>query len=319
MLDEHYLRTYHESNMKDNFVIENGILIQCEGTKYTKIPDGVRRINKDSLADSYFVEELYIPSTVEEVEIGALQGSSQLRKLIMPARFIISWDSVSTYRLDTKYSGNIDTSAIFWSFFASSNGGFNLSKLKEVVIFGEEKELDLSYFDWDRLQRYNQDIVLRIENEVTCIKLGDKVKRDSFSKQPITPRIYINNYVENVQIDAPKGWNERNILFCAPKANAVETTDNSVELTLSPRENWHDDTRWDCLIRINISAITYLYPVELSCYESEKHQGCKLLLLGNRIEDIPLEQLKRETYPSVVVWEDYDTVYNKLKAKGWTR
>lgn len=67
----------------------------------------------------------------------------------------------------------------------------------------------------------------------------------------------------------------------------------------------------------NVSAITYLYPVELDCYETEKHQGCKLLLLGNRIEEIPLDNLNREAYPHVIVWEDYDTVYGKLKAKGW--
>lgn len=94
--------------------------------------------------------------------------------------------------------------------------------------------------------------------------------------------------------------------------------DNSVELTLAPREVFCKDKRWSCPIKINVSAITYLYPVELDCYETEKHQGCKLLLLGNRIEEIPIEILNREAYPHVIVWEDYDTVYNKLKVKGWT-
>ena len=298
--------------MNDIFEIKNGILIHWEGNKITKIPEEVREIKKDTIEYPFLSEELYLPDSLEHVEVEALSSLHSLRKLKIPARFFSSWDSNNSYRLHTKYGGRVNTSAILFSFFGLSIP----SKLQEIVIFGEEKELDWSYFDWEWLLRNNRKIVIRIENEVTSIRLGDKVIEDSYG----SPKIYINNYIEKVSIDYPPvKWDQKNILFRAPKANQTVLQDNAVELTLAPRDTFYDENRWDCPIKINISAITYLYPVELSCYESEKLQGCKLLLLGNRIEDIPLEQLTREIYPFVIVWENYDTVYNKLKAKGWTR
>lgn len=290
----------------NNFVIdENGVLISCEGTKTTEILEGVQTIRNNSINCSY-IEVLRLPNSLQTVEAEAFNGCYNLRKLIMPARFILPWDDDNIrYRLGRD---NVNTSAVFFSFF----GRYISSNLEEIVVFGEEKELDMHCLDFD------PNIIIRIENEVTSIKFWDKIRKNSY-KQDITPKVYVNNYVENVQIDAPAKWDQKNIIFRAPKPNTTETTDNSVELTLAPRVTFYNDTRWSCPIKINVSAVTYLYPVELACYESEKHQGCELLLLGNRIEDIPLEQLSRETYPSIIVWEDYETVYNKLKAKGWTR
>lgn len=296
--------------MNNNFVIENGVLIQCKGMEITKIPEGVHTIRANSISDAFSIKELYLPSTLEKVETKAFEGCNGLRKLVMPTRFTSLWDDDNMrYRLENDH---INTSAVFFSFF----GRYISSDLEEIVVFGEEKDLDLQWFDFKAIQM-RQNIVLRIENEVTSIKFGDNIK--NISHQYITPKICVNNYVENVQIDIPEKWDQKNITFRAPKPNIVETIDNSVEFTLAPRANWYNDTRWSCPIMINVSAVTYLYPVELSCFESETHLGCKLLLLGNRIEDIPLEQLSRDTYPSIIVWEDYDTVYNKLKAKGWTR
>lgn len=297
--------------MNNNFVIENGVLISCEGTEITKIPEGVHTIRANSIDCSYYIKELYLPNSLQIVEVEAFNGWHGLRKLVMPARFILPWDDNIRYRLGRD---NVNTSAVFFSFF----GRYISSDLEEIVVFGEEKDLDLQCFDFKAIQT-RQNIVLRIENEVTSIKFGDQIRKNSY-KQDITPKVYVNNYVENVQIDAPAKWDQKNIIFRAPKPNMTETTDYSVELTLAPRAaKFDNDIRWSCPIKINVSAVTYLYPVELGCYESDTHQGCKLLLLGNRIEDIPLEQLSRETYPSIIVWEDYDTVYNKLKAKGWTR
>lgn len=292
--------------MNDKFVIENGVLIQCEGMEITKIPEGVHTIRANSISYASSIKELYLPSTLEKIEVEAFTDCRHLSKLVMPARFILPWDG---YRLGRDH---VNTSAVLFSFF----GRFIPSNLEEIIVFGEEKDLDLQWFDFEAIQT-RQNIVLRIENEVTSIKFGGKIK--NISHQYITPKICVNNYVENVQIDIPEEWDQKNITFRAPKPNIVETIDNSVELTLAPRANWYNDTRWSCPIMINVSAVTYLYPVELSCFESETHLGCKLLLLGNRIEDIPLEQLSRDTYPSIIVWEDYDTVHNKLKAKGWTR
>ena len=38
--------------MNDNFVIENGVLISCEGTEITRIPEGVHTIKKDSISSN---------------------------------------------------------------------------------------------------------------------------------------------------------------------------------------------------------------------------------------------------------------------------
>ena len=300
----------------NNFVIdENGVLISCDGTKTTEILEGVQTIRNNSINCSYDIEVLRLPNSLQTVEAEAFNGCNNLRKLIMPARFVFSLDRLLAYKLYQKYGNEVSSGPVFFSFFASSFS-FSLPRdLEEIVIFGEEKELDMCCLDFERM---HPNIIIRIENEVTSIKFGDKIRKNSY-KQDITAKVYVNNYVENVQIDAPAKWDQKNIIFRAPKPNTTETTDNSVELTLAPRVTFYNDTRWSCPIMINVSAVTYLYPVELACYESEKHQGYELLLLGNRIEDIPLEQLSRETYPSIIVWEDYETVYNKLKAKGWTR
>ena len=300
--------------MNDNFVIENGVLIKCEGTEITKIPEGVHAINKDSISSAYYIKELYLPNTIDynKVELGALECCRNITKLTMPSK-LLGGDSIFSYRVRNNFKGDINTSAIFFSFFDR----YLPSNLKEIVIYGEENEIDLSILDLDYLQRNQRNFTLSIENEVTYIKLGDNFKRDTYTKEPIFPHIYINNYVENVVIDASEKWDRMSFIYRAPKANLSETTDKSVELTLAPREMSYNDKRWGCIIKINVSAITYLYPVELDCYETEKHQGCKLLLLGNRIEEIPLDNLNREAYPHVIVWEDYDTVYGKLKAKGW--
>jgi hypothetical protein len=304
--------------MNDNFVIENGVLISCEGTEITRIPEGVHTIKKDSISsnpyNAFNIKELYLPSTIDynNVEYGYLECCHKLSKITMPSK-LLKYDSKFSTEAHYKYSGTVNTSAIFFLFFGKGLP----SDLKEIVVYGDEKDLDLSILDWGYLQRNQRNFTLRIENEVTYVKLGNELRRDTYTKEPIFPHIYINNHVENVVIDASEKWDRMSFIYRAPKANLSETTDKSVELTLAPREMSYNDKRWGCLIKINVSAITYLYPVELDCYETEKHQGCKLLLLGNRIEEIPLDNLNREAYPHVIVWEDYDTVYGKLKAKGW--
>jgi hypothetical protein len=57
--------------------------------------------------------------------------------------------------------------------------------------------------------------------------------------------------------------------------------------------------------------------VEISCYEGNKHQGCELLLLGERLDEEALANLQLGDFPKVVVWEDKETVYQKLLAKDW--
>ena len=157
------------------------------------------------------------------------------------------------------------------------------------------------------------DPIIRIENELTYLKLGN-----SFGKRQ--PLIYINNYVENVEIDVDeKIWSRDLFIFRAPQPSLCKLEDCAVELTLAPRETFRDDTRWSCPIKINVAAITYLCSKEIISFESDKYFGTRLLLLGDRIGDVSLQNLNMETYPFVIVWEDEETVYSKLKEKGWTR
>jgi hypothetical protein len=57
--------------------------------------------------------------------------------------------------------------------------------------------------------------------------------------------------------------------------------------------------------------------VEISCYEGNKHPGSELLLLGEKLDEEALANLHLGDFPRVVVWEDKETVYKKLLAKGW--
>lgn len=107
-------------------------------------------------------------------------------------------------------------------------------------------------------------------------------------------------------------------IFRAPKPNSNQLNDCAIELTLAPRETFND-TRWSCPIKINVAAVTYVCSKEMTSFESDKYLGTRLLLLGDRIGDIPLQNLNVETYPFITVWEDEETVYSKLKEKGWTR
>ena len=158
---------------------------------------------------------------------------------------------------------------------------------------------------------FNQKPIIRIENEVTHIELGDY-------PEGYQPLIYINNFIENVTIDAPAGWTPDCFIFRAPKSNQNELDDSAIELTLAPRCNFHNDTRWSCPIKINTAAVTYIHPVEITCFEND-YQATRILLLGNRLDEIPIDKFSSDyMYPSIIVWEDMETVYNKLKQKGWT-
>jgi hypothetical protein len=196
-----------------------------------------------------------------------------------------------------------DRTIAFFAFFERKKP----DNLKELVIYGEEKELYLS----EKCFCFNQKPIIRIENEVTHIELGDYPK----GYQPL---IYINNFIENVTIDAPAGWSPDCFIFRAPKSNQNELDDSAIELTLAPRCNFHNDTRWSCPIKINTAAVTYIHPVEITCFEND-YQATRILLLGNRLDEIPIDKFSSDyMYPSIIVWEDMETVYNKLKQKGWT-
>ena len=295
------------------------------GEKCTRIPEGVRGINKETIKSSGCIEELYIPNSVELVELESLDGH-KLTKLTIPAKFCLTTGESNKFAIeyllqkkrtaksegsnwfdDFKERGEVyeeyDYTIAFFAFFKRKKP----DNLKELVIYGEEKELYLS----EKCFYFNQKPIIRIENEVTHIELGDY-------PEGYQPLIYINNFIENVTIDAPAGWSPDCFIFRAPKSNQNELDDSAIELTLAPRCNFHNDTRWSCPIKINTAAVTYIHPVEITCFEND-YQATRILLLGNRLDEIPIDKFSSDyMYPSIIVWEDMETVYNKLKQKGWT-
>lgn len=302
-------------------------ILKITGEKYTKIPEGTQFITKDTInIYSWEIEELHVPDSIVAIELGALKGCSNLRKLVIPAKFCLTAKEIELKYLSKKEStksdieqwldnvmqyGEYRADAALFSFFENEMP----TTLEELVIYGNETELDLSEIDLGRCFRYgrNKNLIIRIENEITSLKLGNKYG----DKKPL---IFINNYVENVTIEADeKIWSRDLFIFRAPKPNSNQLNDCAIELTLAPRETFRDDTRWSCPIKINVAAITYLCPKEMTSFESDKYLGTRLLLLGDRIGDISLQNLNMETYPFVIVWEDEETVYSKLKEKGWTR
>ena len=258
------------------------------GEKFTRIPEDVKCIKVDTIDYKWDIEELYLPETIEKVEVGALDGCLKLRKLTMPARFLCPY-------------------ATFYSFFHSTA----LPRtIEEVVIYGNEVELDLSKVDWEHFKRQAKNRKLRIENKVIALAL------QAGSNNTECSDIYINNFVEQVKVSAPSAWT-KNIHYNAPKPNISVLNANAVELTLSPRKTYYNDSRWACPIIINCSAVSYITPIEIDCYDTTNHQGTELLLLGEKLDEQDLEKLHLGDYPRVVVWEDKDTVYKKLQAKGW--
>ena len=302
-------------------------ILKITGEKYTTIPEGTQFISKDTInIYSWEIEELHVPDSIVAIELGALKGCSNLKKLVIPAKFCLTAKEIELKYLSKNEStksdieqwldnvmqyGEYRADAALFSFFENEMP----TTLEELVIYGNETELDLSEIDLGRCFRYgrNKNLIIRIENEITSLKLGNKYG----DKKPL---IFINNYIENVEIEADeKIWSRDLFIFRAPKPNLNQLDDCAIELTLAPRETFRDDARWSCPIKINVEAVTYLCPKEMTSFESDKYLGTRLLLLGDRIGDISLQNLNMETYPFVIVWEDEETVYSKLKEKGWTR
>lgn len=279
--------------------------ITITGEKITRIPDGIQVINADTLDWKFEIEELFIPDSVEKVEAAALEGCYNLRKLTMPARFLKPYDGHDYWTLSRE---GFNTSSSFFLFFK-----YPPSHLEEVVVYGDETEMDLSIISWDHFLSYSPKSkrTLRIENELISVKLPEDVSKD------YCPKIFINNYVENIEFSAPTRWTLDKFYFRAPMPDTQELEANAIELTLAPRQTYSYEERWCCPITINCSAVSYITPVEISCYEDNKHPGSELLLLGEKLDEEALANLHLGDFPRVVVWEDKETVYKKLLAKGW--
>lgn len=287
------------------------------GEKCTRIPEGVEFLNGHTIDvwTARDIEELYLPSSIKTIEVGALSlCGSKLTKLTIHNNFYLApvvnkdGDVIREFNEPTSQDLPSITSKIKALFRESR---YISASLKELVIYGEERELDLSSISIEGCFPFNKKPVIRIENEVTHLTLGDCPK-------DYKPLVYINNFIEDVTIDAPAGWTPDCFIFRVPQPNQNELDDSAIELTLAPRCNFHNDTRWSCPIKINTTAVTCIHPVEITCFENDKYQATKILLLGNRLEEIPIDKFSSECYPHIIVWEDMEIVYNKLKSKGWS-
>lgn len=286
--------------MNDKMVIE--------GKRQTVVPEGTKCLTADMIDNKYEIEELYLPNTVEKVGTKALEDLTRLRKLTMPAKFLKVYDEDDAWRI---HNQGFNTSAVFFTFFHPRRLP---STLEEIVVYGDEVEMDLSRIDWEHFMSYSPKTkrVLRIANEVVAVKLPVDVSKN------YCPDIYMNNTVENVDVSAATRWTLDKFYFRAPKPNERELDANAIELTMAPKETYRDaGAPWNCPITINCSAVSYIAPVEICCYESDKYPGSELLLLGERLDEEALADLHLGDYPRVVVWEDKETVYNKLVAKNW--
>ena len=271
--------------------------ITITGEKTTRIPDGIQVINVDTLDWKFEIEELFIPDSVEKVDTAALDGCYNLRKLTIPAKFMIPYTGYEAYKIPS----GIETSAKMFAFWGTST-----PNLEELVIYGDETELDLSSFKIEKFRRLK---VIRFENELTSLSLP------KLPSGPC-PRVYINNYVEQVELKTPN-WSTENIRFKAPRLNRSALDGKAIELTLAPREFIYNDNRWNCPVILKVSSVTYVMPVEISCYETEKHMGSKLVLLGDKLNEQAKDCLNHEFTPYIIVWEDIYKVFNKLNKKGW--
>ena len=207
------------------------------GEKQTRIPDGVEFLNECTIESGTIsnIEELYLPDTIKMIQIRVLQDCENLRKLIIPANF---------YRLPIKAAKNKEGDTVWRKLEISTKGTHHIqvsesflnisyllrwllgartynSPLQELVFYGNEKEFYLE-LPTDLLLFFNyKRPAIHIEHEVTHVKL------DFQFGFPISykPLIYINNFKENVIIEAPASLTPDCFVFRSPKPNQNELND----------------------------------------------------------------------------------------------
>ena len=260
-----------------------------------EIPVGVTIIDENAI-DWSGVKELVIPESVQTIAPKAFQACYELEKITLPVRFVDSFDRV--------FSDN--------------------REIKEIIFIGVAANVDFSSWSWGI--GYTESIYAKIfkfhkpeiyiEGEISRLQVGAKFGGMNYNNGQY--KFYINNFIENVEVEGTDKWTDEDLFFRAPQCRENILDGNLVNLTLAPRSTFTNDKRWSAPITINASAVTYVYPIEIPHYGTDKPAGCRLLLMGNRLENIPVEEFcKREMYPFIDVWEDYELVINVLKNAGW--
>lgn len=266
------------------------------------IPNGVTEIYKDSI-DGYLgsVKELVIPESVQHISAETFADCTHLEKVTIPARFICPIEDYNeAWSLRQK---NINTISKFCAIF-----GRYIPKIDFITFIGDG-EFDFSL--WNEIFHSDKMPIICCTGDITKLKIA-KAGQSNY-------KFFINNYIEDVDVQGTDKWTDEDLFFRAPKSKENIVEGDILNLTLCPRSTFYDDKRWSAPIAIKADTVTYVYPKPLQCYENE-YEGCRLLLLGNRLEEIAIDDFSRmDGYPYVDVWERYDIVLNALRDAGWNK
>ena len=208
-------------------------------------------------------------------------------------------------------------------------------KINELLFFGDEKSVDLRWLweiyeskilgfgkheDYEIANRFiSGQKIIRFENELETLIMPES-KPDWIVYNEY--KFYINNHYENITLGNVEKDKDNHFIYRAPKENTTPVDGKLLELTLAPRATFgHGDYRWCAPITINADSVSCIYPSEtMDCYESAKHEGCRIALFGkNSDKEILDRYAKREWWPVITVWESYDFVLNKLRQAGWNK
>ena len=296
--------------------IADGAFYKCSSLTSVTIPNSVTSIGDSAFYECSSLTSVTIPNSVTSIGWNAFDGCTKLSAFTFPNRI----PNIQYGRFELKEPYTLTLPA---TYFSSKNNpemfreiqywrDSNLEKFfgeklpEKLILIGEEASLDFKSLCWG-------PHIIYCENEVEELILDlDFAKSDS--------KIFVNNFIENVEVLGVDKWRTENLLFRAPSPSQALPEQNTIELTLYPRSMWYirrQTERWSCPITLNVKSVTFVRPIEIECY-NKNYTGSRLLLCGSNIDETHLEHLRKtETYPYIDVWEPYDVVCKLLKKGGW--
>lgn len=276
------------------FNFENGTLSIADGVRYVEAKTFANESSLDFVRAE--VKELFIPMSVREVEVYAFEGFCNLERIIVPARLLGEDESV--------YGEGRFFTRSFVRMLKAKRNGWLCPNLKTVVVFADEDGvIDFTHY-------------YAPTNAVTYCE--GEVKKIIFAED-LSGSYFINSYIEDVEVVGVDKMHCEKLFFRAPKANATPAKGHLFELTITTRYPGHKTITapfWSGTCCGHSSAVTYIRPIELPCYEGVK-EGCYMLILREALSNRGRKNLTADDVLSVVVWEDYATVLRKLREAGW--
>ena len=273
--------------------IGDAAFMYCSNLTSIFIGEGVTHIGKDYFYGCGNLTSIKISNSIEDIEEGSFIVHNKSLSLTLPSRFFSPIEYPKDYR-GTMYSSKVE----------SILRGSMPSKL---ILTGEEKRLDFT--------------LLQLPETIYCTSEIEELILPSHFYQSEDCNIYINNFIEKVNVIGSDKWTDVNLFFRAPSPASECPQQSAIELTLNPRSSFFliRDRRWKCPIMVDINSVTYVYPLEMNCYQ-KNYLGSRLLLCGPSTDESHMEYLKKtESYPFIDVWENYETVCSLLKKGGWAK